>query len=181
MEEVKTCKLCGSKSNTVKWRKNYGVVVGSVCLACRNSANAVKLALVRATAEGKAKSDKASKKYYNSEKGIANTQRKKAAEGAKERNNKASLAWAKRHPGKALAKVRKRELSKLERIPAWADLVKIKDFYANRPNGMVIDHIIPLNGLLVSGLHCEANLQYLCPKENSSKGNNFDPMTFEGP
>lgn len=181
MEEVKTCKLCGAKSNDVKWRKNYGVVVGSVCLACRNSANSAKVALTRATADGKAKSDKASKKYYSSEKGTANTLRKKEAEGAKERKNKASLDWAKRHPGKALAKVRKRELTRLERVPAWADHAKIKDFYINRPNGMAVDHIIPLNGLLVSGLHCESNLQYLCSKENSSKGNNFDPMTFEGP
>ena len=58
-------------------------------------------------------------------------------------------------------------------MPLWADRSKIKEFYKNCPKGMVIDHIIPLQGKLVSGLHVHTNLQYLTQKENSVKLNKF--------
>lgn len=57
--------------------------------------------------------------------------------------------------------------------PLWANLDKIKVIYLNRPVGYHVDHIIPLNGELVSGLHVENNLQYLLASDNSSKKNHF--------
>lgn len=74
-----------------------------------------------------------------------------------------------------LAKVRKYKAAKSKRVPTWADLKKIKEFYANCPAGMVVDHIIPLRGKLVSGFHVHNNLQYLTPEQNVAKGNRFDP------
>lgn len=50
----------------------------------------------------------------------------------------------------------------------------INEFYKNCPVGMVVDHIIPLCGRNVSGLHVEWNLQYLTQTENSRKINKFD-------
>ncbi len=47
----------------------------------------------------------------------------------------------------------------------------IKDFYANCPAKMEIDHIIPLQGKLVSGLHVIWNLQYLTLHDNKIKIN----------
>ena len=55
--------------------------------------------------------------------------------------------------------------------PAWANLDKIREIYDNCPPGYHVDHIIPLNGKFVSGLHIETNLQYLSPFENRSKSN----------
>jgi len=63
--------------------------------------------------------------------------------------------------------------SKLHRTPGWADLIAIKQFYANCPNNMAVDHIIPLQGKSVSGLHVENNLQYLSPADNSAKYNKY--------
>lgn len=61
------------------------------------------------------------------------------------------------------------------RTPKWANINKIVSFYNNRPNGHHVDHIIPLNGRLVSGLNIIENLQYLPIAENLSKSNKYEP------
>ena len=68
----------------------------------------------------------------------------------------------------------KHMVAKRNQMPSWADEQKIKDIYANRPEGYHVDHIIPLQGKLVSGLHVENNLQYLTPKQNISKHNYYE-------
>lgn len=67
----------------------------------------------------------------------------------------------------------KRHASKLHRTPQWADLRAISAFYAHCPDGFHVDHVIPLRGKTVSGLHVLANLQYLPAAENLMKGNHF--------
>lgn len=63
--------------------------------------------------------------------------------------------------------------SKVQATPEWADLDKIKEIYNNCPTGYHVDHIAPLNGVYVCGLHVENNLQYLTAKDNCSKGNKY--------
>lgn len=65
----------------------------------------------------------------------------------------------------------KRRAKKLQAIPKFADLNKIKEIYKNCPKGYEVDHIIPLQGKNVSGLHIETNLQYLPMRENRVKSN----------
>jgi hypothetical protein len=64
---------------------------------------------------------------------------------------------------------------KLNRLPAWADENKIEQVFRDAPDNVEIDHIVPMQGALVSGLHVANNLQYLMTKENCSKHNNFKP------
>ena len=64
-----------------------------------------------------------------------------------------------------------RRAQKISATVAWADLNTIKDFYNNCPKGYVVDHIIPLQGKYVCGLHVLNNLQYLLAAENNIKSN----------
>lgn len=55
--------------------------------------------------------------------------------------------------------------------PPWADLEAIKQFYLKCPPGYHVDHIIPINGKDITGLHVLENLQYLPACENIAKSN----------
>ena len=61
-------------------------------------------------------------------------------------------------------------------IPSWANRDKILEIYKNCPKGLHVDHIIPLNAELVSGLHVPENLQYLKRSEGQKKANSFEPI-----
>lgn len=63
--------------------------------------------------------------------------------------------------------------TKLNQMPSWADAESIFQFYDNCPKGFHVDHIVPLRGKTVRGLHVLNNLQYLPAKENISKGNRY--------
>lgn len=75
----------------------------------------------------------------------------------------------------SVAKAAKYRAAKLQRTPEWADDQAIKEFYKNCPKGYQVDHIVPLQGELVSGLHTLSNLQYLSAEDNHKKGNKFKP------
>lgn len=89
--------------------------------------------------------------------------------------------WWKKNKGKANAKKAKRKASKQLRTPKWANTDKIQSYYNvcaffNEVNGYIkyhVDHIVPLNGKTVSGLHVHNNLQVILAKENLSKSNNY--------
>lgn len=66
---------------------------------------------------------------------------------------------------------RTRQARKLQATPVWVNLEAIKMIYKNCPSGYEVDHIIPLQGKNVCGLHVPCNLQYLTPLENQIKGN----------
>jgi 5-methylcytosine-specific restriction endonuclease McrA len=56
------------------------------------------------------------------------------------------------------------------RIPKFGQ-IGIREFYKKCPLDMVVDHIIPLQGKKVSGLHVSWNLQYLTWSDNARKSN----------
>ena len=77
-----------------------------------------------------------------------------------------------------IAKARNRDSDILQATPKWANLSEINNFYIDRPEGYEVDHIIPLKGELVCGLHVTTNLQYLTIKDNRSKSNKFTTDTL---
>ncbi len=72
-----------------------------------------------------------------------------------------------------LARNAARRALKLNATPPWADLEKIKEIYLTCPEGYHVDHIVPLQGNNVCGLHVEYNLQHLPALENIQKSNKF--------
>ncbi len=84
------------------------------------------------------------------------------------------IQYAREHKKEILFSTRKRQAKKLNATPTWANQEIIKDIYKNCPEGYEVDHIIPLQGKTVSGLHVENNLQYLTKSKNRIKHNKFD-------
>jgi hypothetical protein len=96
---------------------------------------------------------------------------KKWASGSPDKIRANNLSWHLKNPGKRKAMNAKRRASKLRQTPPWAELKAIEMFYINCPAGHEVDHIIPLQGVDICGLHVLSNLQYLTVSQNRSKSN----------
>ena len=102
-------------------------------------------------------------------------------EANKEKRKALDKAYKQANKGKVNALTAKRKASKLQRTPSWLtkeDLAEIEDIYrtAKRRSEVEgieyhVDHIIPLQGKNISGLHIPSNLQILRARDNLIKGN----------
>ncbi|MCP4763385.1 MAG: hypothetical protein GY870_16555 [archaeon] len=86
--------------------------------------------------------------------------------------------WAKNNPAKVAAKAAKRRAALLNATGSWTNDKKIEALYEERNNLIIetgtlheVDHIYPLQGKDVCGLHTHLNLQILTRFENRSKSN----------
>jgi hypothetical protein len=97
-----------------------------------------------------------------------------------DRKNEAVRAWHQENPDRSNAISSRRRAAKLQASPAWADQGAIRAVYAEaaamRALGIDVhvDHIVPLQGELVSGLHVHQNLQLLLASDNMAKCNKYD-------
>jgi len=98
-----------------------------------------------------------------------------------EMENLRKLIWKKDNPGYVNFNNKLRAETKNCRTPAWADLDAIRAIYEEAsilnkehgPRSYHVDHIIPLQGKTVSGLHVENNLQILKASDNLAKSNKY--------
>lgn len=91
-----------------------------------------------------------------------------------------SKEWYKSNKHRKLETVTAREKRCILATPTWADRELIKELYAlakklTEQTGVPheVDHIIPLQGKNVSGLHTQDNLQVITAEENRRKSNKF--------
>jgi hypothetical protein len=101
----------------------------------------------------------------------------------KDQHNASTKTWKKSNPGKCNAYWNKYYVSKLQATPKWLSkeqLDEITEFYTlaqelawlnQDGKAFHVDHIIPLQGENVCGLHVPWNLQLLPANENKKKGN----------
>jgi hypothetical protein len=111
----------------------------------------------------------------------------------------ARRAWYEKHRERLIKQSVKRQAERLSRgiprakrlsyyrlyirqRPPWADMKAIEAVYMEaarltRETGVIhhVDHIIPLRGRSVSGLHVETNLRPLPKEENQRKHAKFEP------
>jgi len=98
----------------------------------------------------------------------------------KETMRSAGRRFRKNHPDVHCAIQALRRADKLQRTPSWANLEAIQTIYSQakeitEKTGIEhhVDHILPLKGELVSGLHVAENLQILLGMDNVLKSNRF--------
>jgi hypothetical protein len=90
--------------------------------------------------------------------------------------------WKKDNYGYVCHINRIREVNKKQRMPAWSDPEAIRKIYEDcaalnekhGPRSYHVDHIVPLQGKTVSGLHVENNLQILKAVDNLKKSNKYE-------
>lgn len=82
------------------------------------------------------------------------------------------------HTHKKIAHARARDAKRLQAMPKWADKNRIDCFYACARfmtnlwgKQYHVDHIVPLRGRNVCGLHIPQNLHVLLAEKNLAKGN----------
>jgi hypothetical protein len=102
----------------------------------------------------------------------------------KDKESKRKKAYKAKNKHIVNADASKRRAAKLNRTPTWLtefDLFKMQCFYSiaamlsrNNQELWVVDHVIPLQGKLVSGLHVPSNLQLMRARSNESKGNKYE-------
>jgi hypothetical protein len=99
-----------------------------------------------------------------------------------QRSREDDRAEAIRRRARVSAAASKRRAAEMQRTPAWADLNAIRKVYEqaqaiSRATGVKhhVDHVVPLQGENVSGLHVHTNLQILTRSENVRKGNRHEP------
>lgn len=115
--------------------------------------------------------------YAQNKSAIADRAKKTPAEAKK----KYREAWASAHPEQVKALTRSRRRKHRNATPAWLTQDEVKqtrEVYVSamtktRETGVphVVDHIVPLQGELVCGLHVPWNLRVLTREENAAKGN----------
>jgi len=108
------------------------------------------------------------------------TAKKKWNDANKERKAILDKKWRKANRATMAAHDAKRRAAKLQRTPPWVCHESIKQVYIEAQKlkeetgqDYHVDHIIPLQGKTVSGLHIAENLQVITATENLSKGNRY--------
>jgi hypothetical protein len=127
----------------------------------------------------------------------------RATPGGKKRQARLSKLWAERNPDRVKAAHKRWYQRNLEharlqlaiaqgkrrrRYVSWANLDAMAAVYAKaallrRTTGCsyVVDHIVPLRGREVSGLHVENNLRIIERSENARKSNKWESPGWERP
>lgn len=198
---VHACKDCGTTDlSRFALRSDYNRP-WNYCRACRQERNRATQRAYYARPEVKAKKQLADRDYarrtsgdraaYKAAWAAQNQARLKAARRAKYLENRNEILqktaeWKRANPGLVNARCARRHAAKMQRMPSWLtdldkfvmqetyDKAQLMTQLTGTPHE--VDHIIPLQGETVSGLHVPWNLQVVTQAYNASKQNKVEDI-----
>lgn len=182
----KTCASCGSFLLLTEFGRRSKEKDGlqRSCKGCTNAANRE-----RRSASGEV-ARKRDRDRYQLVRSTINAQRRLRRQAnaenlrpkwVEERRERLKRGYRfKRRKDTKAANQAERDARRIRATPAWADVERIKAIYrecreTSERTGIPhhVDHIVPLRGELVCGLHVESNLQVITASENVRKRNSF--------
>ena len=180
MSDTKVCNTCGVDKALTEFNKRSRSSDGlsSYCRQCKSAVDA---------------------KHYAENREKIKRQTAAYAKANREQSNRSKKKWRDNNPDIQAAAVRackeakpefyrgirndanaRRRAAKIQATPEWADKKVITDIYKEAQRlqqvlgiPMHIDHVVPLQGELVCGLHVEYNLQVIPAALNLRKSNKF--------
>jgi hypothetical protein len=158
---MKTCIKCGEAKPLTAFSKSKTSRDGAQPY-CKTCASATTAKWAAANRERKSKNNR-NWKDLNPD--------KKRAHGAK---------WVANHPDKNRAKTARRRAAETQATPPWVDHAAIAAVYAEQQTyidlgvEVHVDHIVPLRGENVCGLHVPWNLRVILAEDNLRKNNKLD-------
>lgn len=189
----KRCRECYNAHQKIKSAKNRAEKRIKACSDCKeikiiiNNSYCAECSSIRDKKSADKRKDKISankKIYYQNNKNEICAKKNIRDKENKEKVAKINRASRKKRRGKRNAAEAERHASKLNRTPKWitkehkAEIKKIyilsKELQWLSEDVLTVDHILPLLGENVSGLHVPWNLQILGRDDNSKKNNSFD-------
>lgn len=121
------------------------------------------------------------RKRYRSMPEVYKTEAQAWAEKNRDKVREKAKKSYRRKPEYFLEKSRRRQLLVEQQTPKWASLEKIRAIYAearrlSRATGLPheVDHVVPIKGRNVCGLHWEGNLEIKTRDANRRKTNKLD-------
>lgn len=177
---MKTCSKCGeAKPFDAFTKRGDSDRLRSQCRACRSASERDRSREYHGRPEVRER-----KRAYDAARAgdPAHLAVKRASYRAKrEQYVERSRRYQRAHPGKVNAATAARDAARRQRTVAWADPVAIAAVYqqaarVSRCLGVEhhVDHVVPLRGRKVSGLHVQTNLRVLPARLNVRKNNRFE-------
>jgi hypothetical protein len=130
--------------------------------------------------------------YYNENKDKARSRQKKYVANSQELYKEGQKRYYENNKEKFRAKEILRKHYQNNQTPEWlnkAHKAEIEGFYmfckifssykTKKSDTFQVDHIVPIKGKQVSGLHVPWNLHVLTCRDNAQKSNTFNPRTYQ--
>lgn len=172
------CKKCNIEKEIEFFRKykvSHKLYTRKLCKSCESKNSAI--ATLKVKTQNREKYLKSKRKSYSKNK----EKYKKYREKHKEIRAKNNKEWKLNNREKCTEVENRRRAKKLNATPSWLTekhIKEIQNIYKEcakiaKETGIKhnVDHIIPLQGVNVSGMHVPWNLQILTAENNSKKGN----------